>query len=235
MEIALLEEEVVTQLWMAYKKTPQYRSGLNKAIPSDHKLVIANEKEGLMSIYRKFVNELESFESNKDKLRGRHPSEWISEWKNMHKCLFEHILKISGEYRKTQVRFGNPEDEELYKIPDISNLHNELSFLAQNLSVSLKENYADNISKFVCLAKIHYQFIRIHPFTDGNGRIARAITDQLAIFFDFPPAMAGYPRNNKKRRIAYHKAIKSCTKDPDCTDLALWIRSYVERQINEIA
>jgi fido (protein-threonine AMPylation protein) len=30
------------------------------------------------------------------------------------------------------------------------------------------------------LAELHHRFLRIHPFMDANGRLARSITDQAA-------------------------------------------------------
>lgn len=89
--------------------------------------------------------------------------------------------------------------------------------------------------KFTTLAVIHYQFIRIHPFGDGNGRIARAITDQLALFFGWPTAMGGYPRHDDKRREAYHKAIRAAADDNSAKDLAGWISNYIAKQLEMIA
>ena len=99
----------------------------------------------------------------------------------------------------------------------------------------ISENYHSIDDQSRVLARIHYTFIRIHPFTDGNGRIARAITDQLAIYFGLPPAMSGYPRLDTKRRENYHKAIRACIADPEYSDLAAWIKGYIEMRLSDIA
>lgn len=198
MDVALLQGEVIPQLWSAYKKTLEYKS-------------------------------------LKEELKNRSEIEWLTEWKQMHKKLFEHILIDCGRLRKKDVRFGEPGDEELYKIPASRNVSNELNSLSSSVVYFLGQDHDREDSKFKTLAKIHYQFIRIHPFSDGNGRIARAITDQLAIYFGYPIAMGGYPRHDSKRREAYNRAIRSCVEDPDCTRLAQWIRSYIDIQLEEIA
>lgn len=235
MDAALLQEEVIPQLWSAYKKTTEYKSGSKKAIPAHASLVINAEIQGLRSIYIHFVKKLLEHKSLKGVLKKRTEAEWLAEWKQMHKKMFEHILKDCGNLRKKDVRFGEPGDEDLYKIPVHTNVPNELNSLSNNVVYFINHDHHTDEAKFITLAKIHYQFIRIHPFSDGNGRIARAITDQLAIFFGFPIAMGGYPRHDNKRREAYHKAIKSCINDPDCTLLAQWIRNYIDIQLSEIA
>jgi cell filamentation protein len=97
-----------------------------------------------------------------------------------------------------------------------------------SLSIRKKEYYRN-------IAEVHYGFIRIHPFPDGNGRIGRVLIDQLALCYGLPPAMRGYPRNEPHRRNEYHKAIYSCIDDPNYTLLAQWIQSYIEAQFAEIA
>ena len=38
-------------------------------------------------------------------------------------------------------------------------------------------------------ANFHYQFIRIHPFDDGNGRIARILMNFILIQYGYPPVI----------------------------------------------
>ena len=149
--------------------------------------------------------------------------------------LFGHILKKSGDWRDKEILFGDLGDEELYKIPFPKDVPREISLLASEVTSLLKRSYGNLGDRYATLAYIHYQFIRIHPFNDGNGRIARAITDQLSIYFGLPPAMAGYPRHDDKRREGYHHAIKSCIVDPTCSELADWISSYIKKQLENLA
>ncbi len=235
MDVALVQDDVVKALWLAYKKTSDYKRGLNKAIPAHNPLVEEQEKLGLKSIYKLFIEELNSIKNSRLELKNRSVGDWLNEWKKMHEMLFHHILKDCGDFRKKDLRFGSPGDEDLHHIPQHAYVPREMNLLATEINSLIAEDYSTNEEKYQILAQIHYQFIRIHPFADGNGRIARALTDQLAIYFGFPPAMAGYPRHDIKTREHYHKAIRACVEDPGCSDLALWISGYIEEQLKLIA
>lgn len=235
MDVPLLKDQAVRQLWAAYKNTSEYGRGLIAAIPAHHRLVEDQERRGLRSIYQRFVSILASNKLLRVMLKVRSPLDWLNEWKEMHKLLFEYVLAEKGMWRKINVRFGEAGDEDLYRIPIYQLVPSTIGILAEQVVsyISLEDLVEDE--KYKILAKIHYEFIRIHPFPDGNGRIARAVTDQLSLYFGFLPAMGGYPRHNLKNRAAYHRAIRSCIDDPGCSQLAMWIKSYVERQINYLA
>ena len=235
MDIPLNPDEITKQLWSAYKKTPKYKQGLQYAIPEHHQLVEKQEKLGLKMIYKQFVEDLLTTQNSRNALKKRTIDDWLDEWKGMHKMLFGRILVQCGTWRKIDVRFGAPGDEDLHRIPNYREVPREIAILVHTLRKKLQKRYSSDEERYAVLAKIHYGFVRIHPFFDGNGRIARAITDQLAIFFNFPPAMAGYPRHDSGKRILYHKAIHSCISDPSCKELASWIAGYIKEQLELLA
>jgi len=53
----------------------------------------------------------------------------------------------------------------------------------------------------IIASEFHYRFVRIHPFDDGNGRMARILMNLIFMRFDFPPVIikttdkANYFRN----------------------------------------
>ena len=46
-----------------------------------------------------------------------------------------------------------------------------------------------NVHPVVVAALAHYDFVRIHPFDDGNGRGARILTNLVLLRYDYPPAV----------------------------------------------
>lgn len=231
--------EVAGNLWAEYKKTNEYKRNRIPlvAIRQDHPIIIRREEEGLTRI----VTQLETELSNTKilylkKLQERAPSEWIREWLAYHKILFGRVLKFCGVYRREDVWFDTIDaSEKDYKIPSSRLVPSRMSDLANDVCHLLTKQLDSFEAKLKTMAKIHFEFIRIHPFMDGNGRIGRIIIDQLCLAFSLPTVMGGYPRADIKQRRAYHEAIKDCCYDPTCEKLAQWIRYKLEERTKELA
>lgn len=84
------------------------------------------------------------------------------------------------------------------------------------------------------IASVHHEFICIHPFFDGNGRIGRAIIDQLCLSFGLPMVMGGYPRNNAEQRSAYHKAIRQASCGDNHELLKKWIKDKILQNLLDL-
>lgn len=84
-------------------------------------------------------------------------------------------------------------------------------------------------------AVAHLWFLTIHPFDDGNGRIARAITELLLAKADQRTdryyAMANYILHH---RDSYYEAIEKAQKGtPDITEWMLWFLQALEGSLQE--
>lgn len=235
-EIAL--EDVAKPLWRKYRKTPEYKSGRRYSINSTHALVRIAEENGLNNVILKFARQLETSENIRNDFVQRRESDWIEDWKLMHRTLFNSVYRECGNLRPRghDVRFGDPGDEDLHHIPcGGAEVYNELFALARMLVDRLEFIKATDIDE-TCrfLAQFHYNFIRIHPFFDGNGRIARVVTDQLSVALGYIPIIAGFPRNNSDKKRIYHAAIHDCANDTACTTLTAWIKTQLEDKLREI-
>jgi Fic family protein len=51
---------------------------------------------------------------------------------------------------------------------------------------------------------LHHRFVEIHPFSDGNGRVARLLTNMYLISKDYPPAVL-----KKEDRGKYYKSLRA--------------------------
>lgn len=74
---------------------------------------------------------------------------------------------------------------------------------------------------------VHYEFVRIHPFLDGNGRVGRALS-MLVLFRDeydireFFSLEEHFDRNAEE----YYKALQSVSKNNG--DVTIWLEYFTE-------
>jgi fido (protein-threonine AMPylation protein) len=228
MDQALPQAEVTQNCWNEYKKTREYLSGAVMAIPEHHPIIEKREEDGLRKIYEKVVKR------TTHDIKNRTIGQWLEEWKYMNDLLFWSILKNRGNWRKKDVRIGDPWDDKM-KLPESKDVPRKVQELASELYYLLNQDYKTHDEIYEVLARVHHKFVMIHPFDDGNGRIARAITDQIALYFGFPTAIVGYPRHNKAQQLRYHKAIHDCAVSGTFLPLAIWIKSYVEERLKTLA
>lgn len=48
---------------------------------------------------------------------------------------------------------------------------------------------SSDLDPVILAAELHYRFIRIHPFDDGNGRVARLLVNYVLMLNDLPPVV----------------------------------------------
>lgn len=120
--------------------------------------------------YRKAMDLIDELKVQNEKLKV--DEEII---KRLHKITVNKILpedKI-GEYRKTQVVIkSNQTGQVSFRPPEaplvLSQIKDLLAF------ISAKQN--EDIHPVLSSGIVHYELVRIHPFVDGNGRVARALS-----------------------------------------------------------
>lgn len=114
-----------------------------------------------------------------------------------------------------------------YEAPDATLLAQEMQSFIEWF------NTATDINSILKAGIAHLWFVTIHPFDDGNGRIARAIMDmQLSIadgvnqrFY----SVSGQINNDKKNY--YHILEQTQKGDLDITDWMLWFLSCVKKAL----
>ena len=80
----------------------------------------------------------------------------------------------------------------------------------------------------------HLQFVTIHPFDDGNGRIARALADmQLARADQSVQRFYSMSSQIRKERKKYYTILEKIQKgDLDITNWIIWFLECIERAID---
>ncbi|MFH1257846.1 MAG: Fic family protein, partial [Candidatus Micrarchaeota archaeon] len=87
-------------------------------------------------------------------------------------------------------------------------------------------NKSKGIEALESAVKIHYQTVRIHPFVDGNGRLARLLMNLRLIKAGFPPAIL-----RKEERRSYYSALDKADAG-DFRPFAMLIASDVENSLD---
>lgn len=83
-------------------------------------------------------------------------------------------------------------------------------------------------------ALVHLYFVTVHPFEDGNGRLARALSD-MALAQDEAAGRRFYSMSAQimKERAAYYDVLERTQKgDGDCTEWLLWFIGCFERSLD---
>ena len=90
-----------------------------------------------------------------------------------------------------------------------------------------------NVEGLLRAAIAQFWFVTIHPFEDGNGRIARALTD-MALSQDDRQAIRYYSLSSQimAERDAYYNVLEHCQKSKgDITDWLSWFLGCFSRAI----
>lgn len=111
-----------------------------------------------------------------------HPELTQESVKHMHELTVYRLLaeEVVGEYRKTQVVVKNSQTGEITFRPPPAI---EVPFLIADFLTWLNGSTPESIHPVLKAGIAHYEFVRIHPFLDGNGRVARALAT-LILFRD---------------------------------------------------
>ena len=90
-----------------------------------------------------------------------------------------------------------------------------------------------NIDPVLKAAIAHFWSVTIHPFEDGNGRLARAIADMaLARSEACPQRFSSMSAEIRLKRKDYYATLERTQKeDLDITDWILWFRACLDRAI----
>jgi len=95
-------------------------------------------------------------------------------------------------------------------------------------------NAVDEEDLVIKAALAHFWFVTIHPFDDGNGRIARAIADMtLARSEQSSQRFYSMSSQIQKERKEYYNVLESCQKKGlDITQWIEWFLSCLKHAIN---
>ena len=157
---------------------------------------------------------------------------------NIHKLVTDKTLPKDqcGHYRKARVyvvrrRQGFP-DEIIYTGPEA----NKVPELCKNLLHWISESGKKEINPVIVAGIVHQEIAAIHPFTDGNGRTARALATLILYKFgyDFRRLFALEDYYNRDRQ-AYYKSVNiGESYEKRRVDFTPWLEYFVKGFKEEI-
>ncbi|EAH8851030.1 Fic family protein [Campylobacter lari] len=115
--------------------------------------------------------------------------------KSLHQIILQTIdIKNAGVYRKANVVISGAK----HIPPDYLNIDFEMkNFL------NWYENEAQNLHPVIRASRIHIDFVRIHPFIDGNGRMSRLLMNYELVKNNYPPINIKY-----SSKVEYFQALE---------------------------
>ena len=144
--------------------------------------------------------------------------------KELHKLTVDKILppEECGEFRKTQVVVKNSQTGEISFTPPMAVA---VPFQARDLLEFVNFAEEDDIHPVLKSGATHYELVRIHPFLDGNGRVARAFATLILYkegydirkFFSLEEYF-------DKNAYGYYEALQSVEKKDG--DLTNWLEYF---------
>ncbi|MBD3231922.1 Fic family protein [Candidatus Dependentiae bacterium] len=122
----------------------------------------------------------------------------------------------AGTWRKVEVKSLGSDTKlpDPIKIPDL--MQEFINWLHQT-----------NIHPALVAIDVHYKLVKIHPFIDGNGRIARLLMNLLLLQADFPTIII-----DPKDKPEYISGMQEVDKSNDFTKYHLFMLKNLEKSID---
>jgi len=152
----------------------------------------------------------------------------MTELKNLHGIMTKYLMKESGEFRKGEEGVFSG-DKCIFMAPPARMVPE----LMENLFDWLSHN-KEEVHPLIMSAVFHYEFVFIHPFPDGNGRMARlwhsAFLTKWNPIFEYIPIESQI----EKFQDEYYDAIAKCHAEGSSNIFILFILEQIDKILDEI-
>ena len=141
----------------------------------------------------------------------------------------KYLVDESGEFRKSEEGVFSG-DKCIFMAPPARMVPELMTNLFDWLSRSKEE-----VHPLIMSAVFHYEFVSIHPFSDGNGRMARLW--HSAFLTKWNPVFEYIPIESQieKFQDEYYDAIAKCHTEGSSNTFILFILEQIDKILDEIA
>lgn len=170
----------------------------------------------------------------------RNVMEYIGEWGSteakkeitdefilhLHTLTVEKILspELAGSYREKQVVIRNSISGEVaFRPPEPGEVIAQMRQLLDFINTATSEDVHPVLKSGI----VHYEFVRIHPFVDGNGRVARALSTLMLFLhgYDIRKFFSLEEYFDKNARL-YYESLQSV--EASAGNLTSWLDYFTE-------
>ena len=182
------------------------------------RLVLGEQKE---------VQEVKNAYASYEKLSGINPFD-IKELMELHGIMTKYLVDESGKFRKGEEGVFNG-DECIFMAPPAKLVPELMSNLFSWLN-----DAKDEVHPLIMSAVFHYEFVFIHPFSDGNGRMARLW--HTAFLTKWNPVFEYIPIESQieKFQNEYYDAIAKCHMEGNSNTFIHFMLVQIDKILDEI-
>ena len=196
------------------------------------KSVRASQKDILeVENYYKALKKLEEMAKSRRGLIAQEKNLKLGEILSLHKIVIEGLAEKEkvGKFRPGDVYvlddLGDGREMLRFKAPPAT----QVKKMIEELLEWVKQSKKDGTHPIIRAGILHLQFVTIHPFTDGNGRVARLLT-QLLLYrdsWDFRKIIVLEDYYNRDRMSYYNAENKAQGKKyQKDMDFSLWLEYF---------
>lgn len=153
----------------------------------------------------------------------------IEELKRFHGIMTKYIIEESGTFRKGEEGVFNG-DECIFMAPPAQFVPQ----LMDQLFNWMKESEGQ-VHPLILSSIFHYEFVFIHPFSDGNGRMARLW--HTALLAKWKPIFGYIPIESQIEKFQedYYAAIARCHVDGESTFFIEFMLAQIDKILDEFS
>ncbi|MBE6562427.1 MAG: Fic family protein [Ruminococcaceae bacterium] len=153
----------------------------------------------------------------------------LKELKRLHGIMTKYTVNISGEFRRGEEGVFNG-DKCIFMAPPARFVPSQMEDLFNWMTEK-----KDTVHPLILSAVFHYEFVFIHPFTDGNGRMARLW--HTALLAKWQPIFEYIPIESQieKFQNGYYDAIAKCHKESSSTFFIEFMLEQIYTILNEVS
>ena len=183
------------------------------------KLVLGEQKE---------IQEVKNAYAAYEKLSEIDPYS-INDLKHYHGIMTRYLVDEAGEFRSSEEGVFSGE-RCIFMAPPARLVPQLMS----NLFVWMK-SAKDDVHPLILSSIFHYEFVFIHPFTDGNGRMARLW--HTAMLAKWKPILEYIPIESQieKFQEEYYDAISKCHMEGAATIFIEFMLSQIDKILDEVS